>query len=205
MRTDWYLLFTLGALYFSQEYILLQYYRHRYCRTGFQFGNKAPTPTQRYLGTAFFSTYFYFIIALITEFTGFNFWGLVSYIFPLKNLIVSVAGFVIGISGISLMIKARVDLGNAWRVGIDKESETLVLDGIYKYSRNPYFSGLLLFLSGFFLILPSTLLLFAFLQAYLLIGIQIRQEEEFLIKKHGARYKEYQACTGRFFPGIWKR
>ena len=63
--------------------------------------------------------------------------------------------------------------------------------GIFKFSRNPIFFGILLSILGLFLILPNTLL-FGVLQAsFVVLQIQIHLEEEFLFRQHGTQYLDF--------------
>ncbi len=94
---------------------------------------------------------------------------------------------------------AQINMKNSWRIGIDTETKTkLVKKGLFKFSRNPIFLGLILNLIGLFLTTPNAITLIFLILGYVLIQIQIRLEEEFLIKQHGILYKEYKQKTRRF-------
>jgi protein-S-isoprenylcysteine O-methyltransferase Ste14 len=87
---------------------------------------------------------------------------------------------------------------NSWRIGIDTDTKTeLITNGLFSISRNPVFFGIVLSLSGLFLITPNALTLLLFILGYVLIQIQIRLEEEFLIKEHGQKYLEYKQKVRR--------
>jgi protein-S-isoprenylcysteine O-methyltransferase Ste14 len=87
---------------------------------------------------------------------------------------------------------AQSQMGNSWRVGIDDENHAgLVCHGLFKYSRNPVFLGVRLFLLGIFLVIPSLTILFVVLFVEFLVQLQVRFEEEYLLGLHGDRYETY--------------
>ena len=87
---------------------------------------------------------------------------------------------------------AQMQMGQSWRIGIDEQRPTeLVNRGLFTISRNPIFVGMRLALWGFFLILPNALTLLAVVLGDVLMQIQVRLEEEFLRRSHGASYEEY--------------
>lgn len=108
--------------------------------------------------------------------------------------------------GVSLMILsliwvfiAQFQMKNSWRIGIDEEIKTeLITTGLFNYSRNPIFLGMLISLVGLFLILPTFISLIFLVVSSILIQIQIRLEEEFLFKQHGKDYLYYNAKVRRF-------
>ena len=93
---------------------------------------------------------------------------------------------------------AQIQMGNSWRIGIDNNKSTdLIVSGLFKVSRNPIFLGMIFTLIGFFLMLPNAVTLLVMVTGYILIQIQIRLEEEFLLKQHGRKYEEYKLNTRR--------
>jgi len=77
---------------------------------------------------------------------------------------------------------AQFQMKKSWRIGIDEELKTeLITTGLFKYSRNPIFSGIIVNLIGLFFTLPTLVSLSFFLISYILIQTQIRLEEEFLL------------------------
>ena len=63
--------------------------------------------------------------------------------------------------------------------------------GVFRYSRNPIFLGMIVTLTGFFLTIPNALTLLFLVLGFVLIQIQVRLEEEFLIKIHGETYIKF--------------
>lgn len=90
------------------------------------------------------------------------------------------------------MLVAQAQMGNAWRIGIDANTETeLVQTGLFAVSRNPIFLSMLVMLLGLFLILPSAVSLAIGVLGAALIHIQVRLEEEHLTRLHGETYRAY--------------
>ncbi|MEG1032610.1 MAG: isoprenylcysteine carboxylmethyltransferase family protein [Chryseobacterium sp.] len=108
-------------------------------------------------------------------------------------------------SGVILMIIALVwvftaqwQMKDSWRIGIDNDSKTkLVTQGLFRFSRNPVFLGMTVSLIGFFLAFPTIIVLIFLLIGSILMQIQIRLEEEFLLKQHGQIYLTYKKSVGR--------
>jgi protein-S-isoprenylcysteine O-methyltransferase Ste14 len=109
-------------------------------------------------------------------------------------------------SGVALLllsfiwtVLAQAQMGESWRIGIDEDHRTpLVTSGVFGWSRNPIFVGMKITLLGLFLIIPNTLTLLTLVIGVVLIQIQVRLEEEFLIKNHGLKYEQYRRQVRRW-------
>jgi len=76
---------------------------------------------------------------------------------------------------------------------------TLVTSGLYRYSRNPMYVGVLLILCGWAIGLWSWVL--AIYAAGIAIAVHVRvlvSEEPFLARTHGAAWTAYRARVGRW-------
>ena len=94
---------------------------------------------------------------------------------------------------------AQANMRQSWRIGIDEEQKTeLVTTGIFRLSRNPVYVGIIAAATGLFFVTPNAFTLLFMIMAYMLIQIQIRLEEEFLLKMHGQSYLDYKAGVRRF-------
>jgi protein-S-isoprenylcysteine O-methyltransferase Ste14 len=113
-------------------------------------------------------------------------------------------GLVVAVVGSMLALLAQGGLGTEWRVGVDPEESTeLVTAGLYRYSRNPFFSGVLVLALGMAMVVPSPVALVGL--AFFILGIELQVrvvEEPHLTSLHGDRYREYAARVGRFAPGV---
>jgi len=87
---------------------------------------------------------------------------------------------------------AQAQMGEAWRIGVDTEHRTpLVQTGIFRISRNPIYIGVTITLLGLFLTIPNALTLLILVVGLILIGVQVRLEEEHLTKMYPKEYAEY--------------
>lgn len=90
------------------------------------------------------------------------------------------------------VIAAQSQMGASWRIGIDHDAKTeFIQKGLFKYSRNPIFVGVIFISFGFFLLLPNPITLTILALDIALIQIQVAMEEEYLTKQHGESYSEY--------------
>jgi protein-S-isoprenylcysteine O-methyltransferase Ste14 len=100
---------------------------------------------------------------------------------------------------------AQLHLGASWRDGIEEGARPgLVTGGLYRYSRNPIFLALLVFLAGYTLLLPTLLSALMLAGAYVGVRQQIAAEEAYLARAYGAEYREYARRVGRLVPGLGK-
>ena len=96
-------------------------------------------------------------------------------------------------------VVAQAQMGESWRIGIDHEHQTaLVSRGVFGFSRNPIFLGMTITLVGLFVVIPNTLTALTLLMGVVLIQIQVRLEEEFLVKTHGEEYCQYRRQVRRW-------
>lgn len=96
------------------------------------------------------------------------------------------------------IVVAQSHMKQSWRIGIDEKNKTsLITKGLFTISRNPIFLGMIISTAGLFLILPNTLTFFVAAASYIVIQIQIRLEEEHLVKQHGTAYEAYKQKVKR--------
>ena len=94
-----------------------------------------------------------------------------------------------------IIVIAQGEMGESWRIGVDYDHRTeFVQQGLFKYSRNPIFAGIMLSVIGYFLLLPNAVTLLIMMLDLALIQVQIRLEEQHLAGEHGDVYKRY--CDG---------
>ena len=93
----------------------------------------------------------------------------------------------------------QYQMSGSWRIGIDYEETTkLVSNGLFKYSRNPIFLGVLISYLGTFLIIPNILSFSIMLVTFVTIQTQVRLEEEYLESVQGKEYIEYKSQVRRW-------
>lgn len=122
-------------------------------------------------------------------------------------MIVLILGTMIEASGGGLILHSRKVLGRYGTVDIVlEEDHVLVMNGPYKYVRNPMYTGFLLLIAGYSVAsggyvssMVSTLLVFGVLHARTVL------EEELLEGKFGEEYRAYRKRSGRYFPRMTGR
>lgn len=91
------------------------------------------------------------------------------------------------------IVIAQYHMKQSWRIGVDEKNKTeLITTGFLSLSRNPIFLGMIVSTIGIFLIIPNALTFFIMATTYIVIQIQIKLEEEHLLKKHGPTHIKYK-------------
>ncbi len=91
------------------------------------------------------------------------------------------------------------NLGESWRVGVLEDQATdLVQDGIYRFSRNPYFVAYLLMFAAYTVLLQNLVLLALSGVGLAFIHAMILKEEKHLQNLHGQAYRDYRHRVARY-------
>jgi protein-S-isoprenylcysteine O-methyltransferase Ste14 len=128
-------------------------------------------------------------------------WGyqLLMPIYYVHNYWFRVMGLILIHFALLWVILAQYQMKHSWRIGIDVNNETdLITHGLFSYSRNPIFLGLITAILGLFLLIPTAVNFTLLVVVYLVIQVQIRLEEEFLESQHGDQYIQYRNKVRRF-------
>ncbi len=152
-----------------------------------------------YIGkTSSFAMSMMFAVILIFSF----FPSAYNYLNPFERLetdFPKYAGLVLFPLSFIWIVIAQKDMSDSWRIGIDDKDKTeLISKGVFGISRNPVFLGMLGSAIALFLMLPNSLTLLATTLLYFFFQIQIRLEEEYLLKTHGEIYMAYCAKVRRW-------
>jgi protein-S-isoprenylcysteine O-methyltransferase Ste14 len=128
-----------------------------------------------------------------------NFYNALLPITQLERSNITIFGSSLLIFALIWVIIAQIHMRKSWRIGIDEDVKTeLVQTGLFIISRNPIFLGMRIMLLGIFLVIPNAITLIILIAGELLIQIQVRLEEEFLTRTHGAAYLTYQKQVRRW-------
>jgi protein-S-isoprenylcysteine O-methyltransferase Ste14 len=76
--------------------------------------------------------------------------------------------------------------------------EQLVENGVYRYSRNPTYLGILLMLLGAFLIVANLPMLIILVAFFIILNRQVSYEEKVITEKFGETYLSYKKKTRRW-------
>lgn len=140
-----------------------------------------------------------FVLTILTALSiaYFDFsWGLLDVLYGEFNSIIGIAGVFLStfVAGLAL-----IDLRDSWRVGVIEEQSTeLITAGIYRYSRNPFFTSYILMFISYNLFLPNTVLLLITAVSLYLLQKLVLKEEAYLLSLHGGNYEAYKKVTPRY-------
>lgn len=117
---------------------------------------------------------------------------------------IGVLGLVLVLIGAAVSLVAQAGMGESWRIGVEPGEKTdLVTDGLFRWSRNPFFGAVYVFALGLFLMVPNPVAMVAGICLFLGFEIQVRVVEEPNLKAvFGREYEAYGQRVGRFLPGI---
>ena len=113
------------------------------------------------------------------------------------------SGWVVMLLALVMVVSAQAQMGKSWRIGIEADGNTeLITHGLFRFVRNPIYSGIFLFLLGLVLIAPSAPIALASGVLATAIAVQTRREEAHLLAAHGDAFVRWASKVGRFVPGI---
>lgn len=110
------------------------------------------------------------------------------------------------IIAISAVIIIASVLNYDWRsfIGITEEKYySLVITGMNKYVRHPLYSGTMLFVTGFVILLPYFKNIFLWVLMWIYLAVGMVYEERKLLKLYGSAYKNYQKEVKKIIPFVW--
>ena len=123
----------------------------------------------------------------------------------LANPEVAWSGLTLMAAGGAILLAAQVRMGVSWRIGLDPERTGLVTTGLFAWSRNPTFLGMLAAILGAFLMAPTSVTGAVLAAVWGAFSVQIRMEEEHLQRIHGAAYEAYCATVPRWIAPLRRR
>ncbi len=107
-------------------------------------------------------------------------------------------GFLFEILGI-------IALGINFRIELPIDETELITSGIYKTMRNPIVFGIFLLVTGTFLIIPTGIALLICIFNILTFNAKVIDEEKFLLRRFGEKYRSYRNEVGRYLPFVLKK
>jgi protein-S-isoprenylcysteine O-methyltransferase Ste14 len=126
----------------------------------------------------------------------------IQYLVPIEYLQNDILAWVgLGLVHLAFLIIfiAQRNMANEWRIGIDNENKVnLITKGMFGVSRNPIFLGVIIVFIGLFLIIPNAVTVVILVSGVIVIQVQVRLEEEFLLNQLGNEYKEYMSKVKRW-------
>lgn len=141
--------------------------------------------------TAGLSTVIFIIFLFIPEINKHSF-----IFFQLEIFMIIGAAFIS--VGLIFSTLASLSLKNSWRIGVDEKEKTeLIEDGMYRFSRNPYFLSYDIVLLGMVICFPSAVIIGPVLITMVLFHQMILKEEKHLEINH-TEYIEYKNRVRRY-------
>ena len=122
------------------------------------------------------------------------------YLGPIDTLdtsTVQVIGLILAFGGLTWSVVSQAQMGKEWRAGIDADNK-LVVHGLYTVCRHPIYLGFMTLTLGLFLAAPTVLSMFCALLTIIILSIEARLEEEFLLARDGEPYRAYLKRTRRW-------
>ena len=116
-------------------------------------------------------------------------------------------GLALTVAGLAVVLVSQAQMGVSWRIGVDPgERTSLVTGGVFGWTRNPVFTGMVMVQVGVAFMVPSWWSVVAVLLLVAAVQLQVRVvEEPYLRRVHGRVYRGYAARVGRFVPGVGRR
>lgn len=113
---------------------------------------------------------------------------------------IKAVGAAVLLASLVILVLGQRHLGESWRFGVDRSNPPpkLVTDGVYAFTRNPIYLGLLGSSWGLFLVLPDAITFAVANVTYVLLGVRIRIEEDFILRTHGSAFAEYRKRAPRW-------
>lgn len=108
--------------------------------------------------------------------------------------------------GTLVSVSARRTLGANWAHAAEyqiKKNQTLTTTGIYKYIRNPIYTGLWMSLVGAELVAKSNLFMVIFFFGFFVAFLQSKLEERILEEHFGKAYTDYKKRSKMLIPFVF--
>ena len=138
---------------------------------------------------------FFIGVALVISFFKVPF-GAVRFLSSNTALI---GGFVMLALNLLTSAASLIDLKDSWRVGVVEHQKTeLIVSGIYRFTRNPYFVSYFLMFAAYTVMLQNLILFGLSLLGFLFVHKMILKEEEYLYSVHANAYLEYKMRVPRY-------
>ncbi|WP_104664305.1 methyltransferase family protein [Ensifer adhaerens] len=113
--------------------------------------------------------------------------------------ILQAVGIVLMALGGGLTMLSQWAMRHSWKIGIpEKQDAPLVTSGLYAFSRNPIYVGMVAALIGTVLAVPNVVSVALALSAWISISYQIRMEETHLARSFGESYIAYCRSVRRW-------
>ncbi len=157
--------------------------------------------------------YFVGILLFLVFFPAMMYVVAVNFVVPVDSLIVSVVGMVFVLIGAIFMVWSNIDMvkigrgcpTDGFNIALGERTKKLIVQGPYKYTRNPMLFGTFVFYVGLALLFNSYSALFVPIVfiSYMVWHVK-KFEEPRLYNDFKNKYVEYKKRTPLLFPKFKK-
>ena len=106
-------------------------------------------------------------------------------------------------AGAAITLAAQSAMGASWRVGVRPGERTeLVSEGLFRWVRNPIFTGMVVALAGLAVLAPTWVTAAAVVALVVAVEVQVRSVEEPYLANEVAGWVQYAVRAGRFVPNV---
>jgi len=122
-----------------------------------------------------------------------------TLVLPLPEF-ATIVGLILSTAGLVVILLSIVQLSNSLTpYPSPKQGASLKTNGLYRFSRHPIYSGILLLCFGWTLYSASFSRMFITIALYALFYFKSKYEEERLVEVYRENYIMYKQKTARFF------
>lgn len=140
---------------------------------------------------------FVVFIATALVFSSFN--NPIGEIRLFDKKLAEILGLVFLFFNLIISSASLLHLKDSWRVGvIDDQKTDLVISGIYRFTRNPYFLSYFLMFAAYIILLQNMVLLVIAILGVMLVHKMVLKEEKYLLSVHGQDYMDYKKKVPRY-------
>ena len=157
--------------------------------------------------------YFVGILLFLVFFPVLMYIVAVNFVLPINSLIASVIGIILGLIGVFFMIWSNIDMvrigrgcpTDGFNIALGERTKKLIVQGPYKYTRNPMLFGTFVFYVGLALLFNSysALIVPIVFISYMVWHVK-KFEEPRLYNDFQEEYAEYKKRTPLLFPKFQK-
>ena len=117
--------------------------------------------------------------------------------------VISILGAIACLVALTASYHCWREMGTSWRIGIDPDEKTeMIVGGAFRYVRHPIYALSILLVWGSLAACPGLVLLLVAFFHSVLMQIEARREEKYMLSTHGQPYADYMKTTGRFIPRL---
>jgi len=117
-----------------------------------------------------------------------------------NSILFEILGIGLQLFSLIFMFFTLRHFGKSFRFGMNSENRgKLITQGVFSFSRNPFFTSLQLYFIGNAFLIPNPFFIGFMLAAFFGIHLSILKEEKFMYKNYGEEYKDYAKKVRRYF------